>query len=80
MRGEGDLRRETVIDCHERDALVEQGEERRRDEFLAPGIKAAAMDEDDERRGLVRFRLPKIQHVPLVRAVVFVGFVRGGLR
>jgi len=36
--------------------------------LVAP-LPAAAVDEEDERRRLLRFRLPEIEHLPFVTAV-----------
>jgi hypothetical protein len=46
---------------------------------LLPAVKPAAVDKDDERRGLIGFRLPQIEDVPGVRAILELGDIGPGL-
>ena len=59
-----------IVDGDDRDAGVEVRLDAGADAALVAALPAAAVDVEDDRRRLVGLRLPEVEHLPFVRAVV----------
>ena len=74
------FRGQSIIDRDHRDAVGQAAVEQIGLEGLfATTAKAAAVNEDQQRRRLIGLGLPDVHHIPLVRAVTDIGHVRGRL-